>query len=128
MNVNQRAEQIWPILALCARFRATVSYEILGRLIGVPRQGLGQLLEPIQSYCIINHLPPLSVLVVTDKSGLPGEGFIAAGDVPHAQAQVFAQNWLKSMPPSAADLAAAVSRLPSNGRALSELVESLGKE
>ena len=35
---------------------------LLGRLIGVPRQGLGQLLEPIQSFCIVKHLPALTSL------------------------------------------------------------------
>src|SRR5262249_5096427 len=49
---SERATQIWPILTLCASRRQTLTYDLLGRLIGVPRQGLGQLLEPIQSYCI----------------------------------------------------------------------------
>jgi hypothetical protein len=85
MTKSERAAQIWPILALCASQRQTLSYDQLGRLIGVPRQGLGQLLEPIQSYCIIHRRPPLTVLVVSDVDGVPGSGFIGAQDVPSAQ-------------------------------------------
>jgi len=122
MNKEQRAEQIWPILTHCALQRQTLSYELLGRLIGVPRMGLGQLLEPIQSYCILNQLPPLSVLVVSENTGLPGEGFIGAKDVPSAQARVFGRSWLEQTPPDAAALQQAVQELPSNGRSLEELI------
>ena len=78
MKKEQRAAQIWPILTLCASQRQTLSYDLLGRPIGVSRPGLGQLLEPIQSFCILQRLPALTVLVVSENSGLPGEGFIAA--------------------------------------------------
>ena len=54
-----------------------VAYGQLGKPIGVPTAGLGQLLEPIQSYCIAHGLPPLTVLVVQQESGLPGPGFTA---------------------------------------------------
>ena len=125
MTRNERAAQIWPILTLSAVQRQTLTYEMLGRLIGVPRQGLGQLLEPIQSYCIINSLPPLSALVVSDKSGEPGEGFIAAALVPQAQAQVFNFEWLDEPPPDEEDLGAAGQDLPSNGRSLEDLMREV---
>lgn len=89
MTREQRAVQIWPLLTLCATRRQSLTYDQLGRHIGVPRQGLGQLLEPIQSFCIINNLPPLTVLVISDIDGVPGTGFIAAENVPGAQARVF---------------------------------------
>jgi hypothetical protein len=108
-------------LVLCTSHRTVLTYEIVGRLIGVPRQGLGQLLEPIQSYCILKRLPPLSSLVVSAKSGLPGEGFIASSELPAAQAAVFDHPWLNAPPPSAADLESAASQLPSNGKSLPEL-------
>jgi hypothetical protein len=84
---SERAAQIWPLLALSAAKRQTLTYEEVGRLIGVPRQGLGQLLEPIQSVCILRDLPPLTVLVVSDVDGTPGPGFIGAQHVPSAQAR-----------------------------------------
>ena len=105
--------------------RQTLSYELLGRLIGVPRQGLGQLLEPIQSFCILKGLPPLTSIVVGENTGLPGEGFIAAADVPRAQAEVFARDWLSASAPGAPDLDAATDQLPSNGRSLDDLLRQL---
>lgn len=121
MNRSERAEQIWPLLTLLAAHRQTLSYDTLGQLIGVPRMGLGQLLEPIQSYCILNRLPPLTSLIVGVDSGVPGEGFIAASDVPNAQATVYRRQWLEQKPPDAAQLQQASERLPSNGRSLAEL-------
>jgi hypothetical protein len=121
MKKEQRAVQIWPILTLCAARRQTLTYDLLGKLIGVPRQGLGQLLEPIQSFCILNDLPALSSLVVGENTGLPGEGFIGASDVPAEQAAVFKRSWLEIAPPGEDQLADAARRLPSNGRSLVEL-------
>lgn len=102
MNKNERAIQIWPLLAFAAVNRQTLTYERLGRLIGVPRQGLGQLLDPIQSYCLRNNLPAITALVVSEKDGLPGTGFIAAQDVPAEQAKVYSLDWLSVDPPSEA--------------------------
>jgi hypothetical protein len=125
MTKEERAAQIWPILTLCALRRQTLSYDQLGRLIGVPRQGLGQLLEPIQSLCILYNMPPLTALVVSDVDGLPGSGFIAAQDVPKAQAFVFSFDWMKSAPPDRMALGEAAQKLPSNGRPLDELRANL---
>ena len=62
MTKGERAAQIWPLLTVSAARRQKLTYDLLGRLIGVPRQGLGQLLEPIQSFCIVKHLPALTSL------------------------------------------------------------------
>jgi len=94
MKAPERAWQIWPVLVLAAQNRQTLTYEQLAQLIGVvPPPALGQLLEPIHSYCKANRLPPLTALVVSSKSGLPGTGFTAAADVPAAQEQVYAFEW-----------------------------------
>jgi hypothetical protein len=124
MTKSERATQIWPVLTLCALRRQTLTYDGLGRLIGVPRQGLGQLLEPIQSLCILNKLPALTALVVSDIDGLPGAGFIAAAHVPSEQARVFSFDWSTVAPPDAATLEDAATKLPSNGRSLEELMNS----
>ena len=123
MNRYERAAQIWPVLTLCATNRQVLTYDILGKLVGVPRQGLGQLLEPIQSHCIKANSPALTSLVVSDKSGLPGEGFIAAADVPAEQASVFRFAWLDSAPPGPDELKVAAKEFPSNGHSLAELKE-----
>ena len=68
--------------------RQLLTYDLLSRLIGADRRGLGQLLEPIQSYCLKKKLPALTALVVK-KSGTPGVGFIAAEDLPAEFQKVF---------------------------------------
>jgi hypothetical protein len=114
MTVYERAAQIWPALALAARNRQVLTYEIMGRLIGVPRHGLGRLLEPIQSYCLLNKLPPLTILVVSEETGIPGTGFIAAQNIPRTQVEVFAFDWLGHGAPSPETLEQAVQQLPSH--------------
>lgn len=121
MKRGERAAQIWSLLVYAASHRATLSYDLLAKLIGVPKPGLGQLLEPIQSYCILKSLPPLSVLVVSEKTGEPGGAFSGAGNVPQAQAEVYAHEWLGRHVPAADELEEAATRLPSNNRSLEEL-------
>ena len=118
MKRSERASQIWSVLAWAARNRQSLTYAHVAALIGVPAAGLGQLLEPIQSYCILNKLPPLTVLVVQQDSGLPGPGFTGAtaGDLAKAQQAVFAKDWLALGNPQAERLEAAVVELPSNGQ------------
>jgi hypothetical protein len=115
MNACERAAQIWPVLALAAHNRQVLTYEILGRLTGMPRHGLGRMLEPIQSFCLLNHLEPLTILVVSEHTGLPGVGFVAAEDIPGAQQRVFAFDWMEQGCPSPQDFQNAVEQQPSNG-------------
>jgi hypothetical protein len=104
MNRFERAAQLWAILVLAARHRQVLSYELVARAIGVPRTAIGRLLWPVQSYCLEEELPPLSVLVVSDQTGMPGTGFIAAQDIPAAQVRVFQHPWLESQAPTVQEL------------------------
>jgi len=117
MNRSERASQIWAVLAWAARNRQSLTYGQVSALIGVPRAGLGQLLEPIQSYCIVNDLPPLTMLVVKQESGLPGSGFTgaSAGELAKEQMRVFAYDWLEHGNPQPMKLESAVVQSPSNG-------------
>jgi hypothetical protein len=90
-----------------------LTYKILGKLIGVPARGLGHLLEPVQSYCLAHGFPPLTILVVSEDTGLPSSGFTAAEDIPKTQLAVFQYDWLAAGAPSPEELAAAVSQRPS---------------
>ncbi len=100
MNQYQRALQLWSLLGLAARNRQILTYELVARLIGVPTPAVGGLLGPVQSYCLAHTLPPLTVLVVSEVSGMPGVGFIAAEHVPQAQADVFRFDWVARGAPS----------------------------
>ena len=117
MTRSERACQIWAVLAYAASKRQSLTYGQLGKLIGVPAAGLGGLLEPIQSYCLSQKLPPLTVLVVQQETGLPGPGFTAASAqaFDQAQSQVFAYGWLEHGNPQPEKLEQAVQALPSNG-------------
>jgi len=117
MTKSERACQIWAVLALCAKNRQSITYSILSKLIGVPTNGLGQLLEPIQSYCILNKLPPLTILVVKQESGLPGDGFTGskADEFGKALMKVFEEDWLEHGNPQPEILSSSVEICPSNG-------------
>ncbi len=122
MNRSERSCQIWSVLALAARNRQSLTYGMLSRLIGVPAAGLGKLLEPIQSYCILKELPPLTLLVVQKKTGLPGSGFVGAkaADYARDQMQIFEYDWLKYGNPQPEKFEQAVVELPSNGESFEE--------
>ncbi|GAB3765070.1 hypothetical protein GCM10028796_21470 [Ramlibacter monticola] len=117
MNRFQRASQIWAVLAWAATHRQSLTYGQLARVTGAFTGGLGALLEPVQSYCKLHRLPPLTILVVQQESGLPGSGFTgaSAGDLAAAQAKVFGWDWLEQGNPGAEALETATREMPSNG-------------
>jgi hypothetical protein len=67
MTTNERAAQIWSVLALAAHNRQVLTHNMVARITGIARVGLGQCLEPIQSYCLVKGLSPLTILVVSEK-------------------------------------------------------------
>lgn len=117
MTRSERASQIWAVLAWAARHRQSITYGQLGALIGAHPAGLGQLLEPIQSYCLLHGLPPLTALVVGKETGLPGAGFTGASahHLTSALAEIYEMDWLRLGNPQAEKLESAVRQLPSNG-------------
>jgi|SRR5579859_137640 len=104
MTKYERAQQLWSILVLAARNRQILSYGIIEQATGLVRPSIGQMLSPIQNYCLNRKKPPLTILVVSEKSGIPGEKFIAAKDIPQAQQHVFAYDWLAWGCPQTAEL------------------------
>jgi hypothetical protein len=106
---------MWSVLALAAKNRQMLTYSMMTQLTGMMTAGVGHMLEPIQSYCLLKGWPPLTALVVSESTGLPGIGFIAAADVPKALVEVFAFNWLEHGAPSPEEFSDAVRKLPSNG-------------
>lgn len=112
MRREERAQQLWSILVLAARNRQVLTYEIVAQACGVPPPSIGDFLRPIQQYCSEENLPPLTSIIVNKISGLPGEGFIGAENVPLAQIQTFGIDWLSIPAPSAEQLADSYSRAP----------------
>src|ERR1043166_7647986 len=74
MTNEQRALQFWSVLVLAARSQQLLSYKSMEKLTGIPKQGVGRVLAPIQAYCKRNKLPPLTALVINEDEGLPGLG------------------------------------------------------
>lgn len=116
MKREERAQQLWSILVLAAKNRQVFTYEIVAQACGVPPPSIGEFLRPIQQYCSEKDLPPLTSIVVNKNTGLPGEGFIAAENVPIAQIQTFSIDWLSQPAPSAEQLADSYSRAPDRRR------------
>ena len=103
MTRYERAAQLWSVLALAARQQQILSYDVAGKLTGLPRQAVGDNLAPIQDYCLQNGLPAMTSLVVSEETGLPSEGFVAAQNVLPAQTRVFVFDWLARPTPTPED-------------------------
>lgn len=105
-TIATRAVQIWQILVAKASNRQTLTYGELAELLKF--KGADVLARPlghIMYYCQQNGLPPLTVLVVNQATGLPGPGL----DVPPSEQnsereKVFRYEWYDIIPPDAEEL------------------------
>lgn len=93
MTKYDRAAQLWSLLVFAARNQKILSYGMVAQLTGIPQQGVGMFLGPIQAYCKLYKLPPLTSIVVNEPTGLPSIGFTEATDIFGAQARVFVHDW-----------------------------------
>lgn len=59
MTRYERAAQLWSVLTFAARSQQILSYEIAGRLVGVPRQAVGNFLGQVQDYCLQKAIPAM---------------------------------------------------------------------
>ena len=77
MTRYQRSLQIWAVLVCGARERRSYTYGDIAKILGMKGAGvMAQFLGPIMWYCENNDLPPLTVLVVNQETGLPGKGYL----------------------------------------------------
>jgi putative restriction endonuclease len=97
MSVNQveRAYRAWPILTGCAMKGTTITYGDLAQSLGIHHRAVRYVLGVIQDYCLSEHLPPLTIVVVSQNKGMPGHGFIAwdIDDLQTGLAKVYGYNW-----------------------------------
>jgi hypothetical protein len=100
-----RALQVWLILIGKAHNRQIMTYGMLADLLGFKGAGvLAQILGHVMYYCQDNKLPPLTILVVNQRTGLPGEGLIGA-DLNADRETVFNHPWYEIHPPTAEQIA-----------------------
>jgi putative restriction endonuclease len=72
----ERAALAWPVLTETAANESKITYLALSERIGVHPRPIRFVLGVVQSYCLREKLPPLTILVV-NRRGVPSEGFIA---------------------------------------------------
>ncbi|WP_197498805.1 hypothetical protein [Halodesulfovibrio spirochaetisodalis] len=106
MTKYQRALQIWSILICAAKDRKTYTYGGVADILGFEGAGvMGGMLGPIMRYCDENDLPPLTVLVVNQETGLPSSGLITVTkkNMHQRREEVFNFDWFGEEPPQTED-------------------------
>ena len=88
-----RAALTWKILIECAKKNELITYKKLGEKIKAHHRVVRYPLDLIQKYCIKHDLPPLSILVI-DRNGNRGQGFIKQGDLKVLERKVKSFNWI----------------------------------
>ena len=68
---------------------------------------MAQFLDPVMRYCELHDHPPLTVLVVNQTTGLPGEGLSTSEDINADRERVFGNSWFSVEPPESTDFDAA---------------------
>ena len=111
MNTHERAIQIYEVLIGAAHNRQLLTYDIVGKHIGVPRQGLANHLEHILRYCEKHNLPRLTSICVSETTGQPSRGY--TDRVPGTPEQlhrdrekVYAHKWYRERPVTVEELKA----------------------
>jgi hypothetical protein len=105
MTRAERAMQIWQILIAAAHDRRTFTYGQIANLLDFKGAGVvASFLNPIMGYCDAKGLPPLTVLVVNQDTGLPGGGLTTLQDVNQDREAVFNHNWFGMYPIQISDL------------------------
>lgn len=104
-TTRTRAVQIYLILIGAAHRREILTYQMVAERLGYKGSGvLDRQLGHLMYWCDENGLPPLTVLVVNKKTGLPGPGLILSADLNADREGVFQFNWYSIVPPTAAEL------------------------
>jgi putative restriction endonuclease len=103
-----RAQQIYQILIGLAYNRQTTTYGQLTDMLGFAGAGVfAGMLGHIMNWRQQHGLPPLTILVVNQETGLPGAGLVTPVKLHKEREQVFNCDWFDLVPPTAAELAAA---------------------
>ncbi len=103
MGIYQRSMQIWMLLTSAALNRKTYTYGEIAKILGFKSANvMSQFLNPIMRLCKNNEYPPLTVLVVNQETGLPGDGLIIE-EVNSDREKVFNFDWFRIKPPQIKD-------------------------
>lgn len=99
MTRYQRSMQIWTLLVCAAQERKSYTYGQIAEILGMGGAGvMAQFLGPIMWHCEDKDFPPLTVLVVNQETGLPGEGLSTIENVNEDRESVFNFDWFEIEP------------------------------
>ena len=105
----EHAALMWPILVAAARNQQIISYAAIEGFTGIDRMGQNQALGLICSYCQRHSWPLLNCLVISQVTGLPGEGHpedMTPTQILLEQAKIFVFDWSGHDKPVPEDLQA----------------------
>ncbi|HZU39078.1 MAG TPA: hypothetical protein VFA18_24345, partial [Gemmataceae bacterium] len=94
------------VLTGAAHNRQSLTYTLLADRIGMGAGTLSGSLDLVMRYCHRNELPPLTVLVVNQETGLPGAGLSTLEEVNRDRERVFNYPWAKRFPVQISDFGA----------------------
>ena len=109
------------MLVLASRNRQLLSCDDVSACTGMFSGGLGDCLEPIQSYCLCRKSIPRSRCWLSARRlGLPGTGFSAINiqtpeDFAAKLQEIFSFDWSRKAPEAPTLAKAVVKKFPSNG-------------
>ncbi len=108
MTQDERSLQIWSLLVCAAKDRRIYTYGSIAEILGFGGAGtMANMLGAIMWHCQDCGFPPLTILVVNQESGRPGEGLVLEGAVDSERERVFGFDWFAVRPPERRDFRAA---------------------
>ena len=105
----EQAVLMWSILVSAARNQQIISYAAIEGFAGIDRTSQNLALGLIRSHCQRHSWPLLSCLVVSQVTGLPGDGLpedMTPIQIMLEQAKIFVFDWSGHDKPLPADLQA----------------------
>ena len=109
MTPAEQAVLLWPMLALAARTQQILSYAAVEGYTGIARHELKSALGLVHDHCQRRGWPLLNTLVVSQQSGMPGEGSegLSPSETKVEQGRVFLFDWSSHDKPRPDDFQAA---------------------
>ena len=102
MTNSERSVQFWSVLVVAAKAQQVLSYDTLEKITGIPRFGQSKPLGNIYSYCEQNGLPPLTSIVLEQRTGKPADpAFAPPFELAAEHRRVFIFDWVKHGCPKA---------------------------
>jgi hypothetical protein len=109
MTNPQRAMQFWSVLVMAARTNQVLTYEMVERMTGIPKFGMGNILGVVLAYCQRSEIPILTSIVVEKSTGRPADPLFnePSFDLEAEQRRVFGFDWLKNGCPTLSEFQSA---------------------